>query len=693
MTKPFRPSLRLKPSILTLFFLLTVPVLAAIIAVNYIANERIARVHAQELVERFRTDSIDSIRTVFDPIKSLIRAAAVLGDEQPDFYADNRSIKYFQSILQHSPKIVSVYVGLSDGTFRQARRIDPKVPVLDKLPPPGTEYAYRWVERRTGAGLIDRYVFFDGNGQGLGAVEGASAYDPRSRMWYRETARSHSLFITDPDVFAALGLIGFTVGQPFSKEGEVQGVVAADITLDGLSQYIAEHRISPNALSFVLDHQGRVLATSDLSRTYTTNKGQVELSHISSLDSELPAIAYGAHPRNGSAASYAFTHAGREYIASLSTLPPDFGRRWQLFVIAPIVDFTGAFDRTNKVLLAVGLGATALSLAIIYLLSGALSAPLERLAAKVLKIQEMRNEPLPVIRSRVREVDVLARAIDTLDAAVKSFASFVPVGLVKELLATDEKTQLGGHSRFLTILFTDLEDFSTLSERIPAQTLLHNVSRHLELVIHSVNEQHGTIDKFMGDGVMAFWGAPALLEDHALRACIAALRIQRGMEALNETWKADGTGPMRMRIGIHSDSVLVGNIGSRERMSYTVLGDGVNVAARLEGLNKEFHTTICISQSAFKEAGDSLCVRPIDEVVVKGRRGLVPIYELLGAWGAGAELEPSPQMQRLAALTRMAHEALIDQDAALALERYRAVLCEFPDDTVAAVMIKRLAAS
>jgi adenylate cyclase len=212
-------------------------------------------------------------------------------------------------------------------------------------------------------------------------------------------------------------------------------------------------------------------------------------------------------------------------------------------------------------------------------------------------------------------------------------------------------------------------------------------------VIRSVNQEHGTIDKFMGDGVMAFWGAPALLEDHAWHACVAALRIQRGMEVLNETWKADGTEPMRMRIGIHSDAVLVGNIGSKERMSYTVLGDGVNVAARLEGLNKEFRTTICISHSAYKEAGDSLCVRPIDEVTVKGRRGLVPIYELLGAWDAGPELEPGLEVQRLAELTRVAHEALIEQDKALALECYRAVLCEFPDDPVAAVMVKRLAAS
>jgi adenylate cyclase len=691
MTRPFRPSLRLKPSVLTLFVLLTVPVLGAIIALNYVSNDRIARMKGQELVERFRGDAIDSIREIFDPIKSLIRAAAVVGDEQPDFYTDNRSIRYFYAILQHSPKIVSVYAGLTDGSFRQARRIDPKVPINDAMPPPGAQFAYRWIERKAGEGLVDRYLFLDADGQRLGVSSGVTAYDPRNRMWFRDTVEASGLFITDPDVFATLGLIGFTVGQPFSKDGEVQGVVAADITLEGLSEYIAEHKISPNALSYLLDQQGRVLSASDLSKTYTSDNGRVELRHISQLDNELPAIAYGAHPRSSGETLYAFHYGGHEYLASLSTLPPDFGKKWQLFVITPIADFTATFDRNNQYLLALGLAATMLALVIIYVMAGAISAPLERLAAKVARIQELHPEPLPVVRSQIREIAVLSRAIDTLDVAVKSFAAFVPMGLVKELLATDQKMELGGHSRFLTIFFSDLEGFSTLSEELPTQTLLLRVSRHLELVTRSVNQEHGTIDKFIGDGVMAFWGAPGLLEDHAWRACVAALRIQHGMDVLNDSWRAEGARPMRVRIGIHSDAVLVGNIGSLQRMSYTVLGDGVNIAARLEGINKEFRTKICISHATFKEAGERLCVRPIDEVAVKGRRGLIPIYELLGAYGAGEELEPSPHVLRLAALTRLAHEAMMREDKDLALERYRAVLCEFPDDPVASTLLKRLA--
>jgi adenylate cyclase len=192
---------------------------------------------------------------------------------------------------------------------------------------------------------------------------------------------------------------------------------------------------------------------------------------------------------------------------------------------------------------------------------------------------------------------------------------------------------------------------------------------------------------------MAFWGAPALLEDHAWRSCVTALRIRRGMEELNARWREQGHKPLRVRMGLHSDAVLVGNIGSRERMSYTVMGDGVNVASRLEGVNKEYGTQICISHSVYKETGEKLCVRPIEDVTVKGRRSSIPIYEVLGAYGSDPDFEPTPDMILLCKLTRLGYEALTAGDTTLAAERYRDVLKRFPQDTVAAEMLKRVVAA
>lgn len=684
-------NLRLRPIILTLFVVLTVPVVLAIVAINYLSNDRIARANANDLVERFRLRALQNIQDTFDPIKSLVRSAAEVGNAEPAFYSDNRSLDYLLTILRDNERVVAMYIGAADGSFRQARRIEPAGGIEGNQAPPGTVYAHRWIDAADGSRPDDTYVYLDESGTELGRSAEPTDYDPRIRAWYRRTVEAGGLFVTDPSVFAVFDLIGFTVSAPYYDGERLLGVAAADITLDGLSDYLAENRISAGTLSYILDDQGRIIANSARARTYASDDGRVALEHITSLDDELPAVAYSARPREGGAGLFSFTHEDREYVATLSELAPEFGKRWQLFIVTPIHEFTAAFEDNNLRLLEIGLGAIVLQLILLYFLSGVISKPLEKLALKVAAVQEPARRDLPALSSPIREVSVLSRAIETLDTTVRSFAAFVPWGLVRQLIESDEKLQLGGHSRFLTIFFSDLESFSTLSEQVPSKELLQRVSAYLEVVTRAVNREAGTIDKFMGDGVMAFWGAPHLLEDHAWHACVAALRIQHDMVALNERWKGDGR-PLNVRVGIHSDAVLVGNIGSAERMSYTVIGDGVNVAARLEGINKEYGTRVCISHSVFKEAGERLCVRPIEDVAVKGRRGTIPIYELKGVYGADPALEPDEPTRELCALTEAAYAAYVAGDHGSALARYREILVAFPDDPVALRLIERIGA-
>ncbi|MEO9901779.1 adenylate/guanylate cyclase domain-containing protein [Nisaea sp.] len=690
-------NLRLRPVILTLFIILTLPVFLTIVAVNYVSNQEAANIYAEKLLYRFNNEAIDSIEQLFDPIKSLIRSASALGGELPEFYEANGSITYLHSIIEHSDVIISAYVGLEDGSFRQARKIDPAVKVHGKLPPAGTRYADRWIKREPGEVPVDHYIFLDDDHGELGRSEKGTSYDPRARLWYETALASGGMSLSDVDVFAVLDLIGFTIGAPFyGADGNVRGVAAADITLDGMSDYLAESTISPATISFILDHQGGVIANSRQEKTYGNRSGRAELMHITSLNDDLPAIAFSSRPRDAKAQAdskgmYAFKHQGRDYVASLTTFPPSFGKGWQLFVVTPLSDFTGTLEERNKQLFIFGLIAILVQIVIIYFLSGVISAPLERLAIKVTKIKDLDVESPLSLQTPIREVALLGRAIDTLDTTVKSFASFVPVDLVRQLIDTDQKLALGGYNKFLTVFFSDIEGFSTLSESTPSKQLLHRVSTYLETVTRATKRESGTIDKFIGDGVMAFWGAPSRLDDHAMHACFAALRIQHEMARLNADWTAEGMLPLNIRIGLHSDAVLVGNIGSSDRMNYTVMGDGVNIAARLEGINKDYGTRICISHTVFKEAGDRLCVRPIDEVAVKGRRGKVPIYELVGAYDLEPEFEPDEDLVRLCRMTRGAYEALVAEELDLALERYKAILEDYPDDTVAAEMARRLA--
>ncbi len=684
-------NLRLRPIILILFAMLTMPVVVTIVAINYFANERTARDNAEALVSRFRDGALQNVQNTFNPIKTLVQSAAEVGESQPDYYSDNRSDSYLFTLLQHSPQIVAAYIGAEDGSFRQARRM---LSGNDGAPP-GARYAWRWIGSTVDTGeRLDHYNYRGESGQDLEQAARPTDYDPRNRPWYRETVAAGKLHITDPELFAVLDLIGLTVAAPYFDKGTLLGVAAVDLTLDDLSDYLAESRISPNTQSFILDRGGRVIANSEKARTYSTVNGQVELEHITSLPDDLPAVAFSARPRDNVERLYSFGYDGHEYLATLSTLDPAFGKGWQFFIITPIQDFAGQLNESNAQLLFFGLAAILFQILIIYYLSGVISKPLERLATKVSGIQERGStDPVTSVRSLIREVAVLSRAVDTLDTTIRSFAAFVPWALVRQLVASDKKLELGGHSRFLTIFFTDLESFSTLSEQIPSRELLIRVSAYLEVVTRAVNQESGTIDKFIGDGVMAFWGAPNLLEDHAWHACVAALRVQQGMKELNRQWESENKQHLNVRIGIHSDAVLVGNIGSPERMSYTVIGDGVNVAARLEGVNKDYGTRICISHSVFKEAGERLLVRPIDEVAVKGRRTAVPIYEVMGAYGAGASLEPDEPTIQLAELSRRAHDVLISGDREAALCHYQAILAAFPDDTVATHMIAKISAN
>jgi len=146
----------------------------------------------------------------------------------------------------------------------------------------------------------------------------------------------------------------------------------------------------------------------------------------------------------------------------------------------------------------------------------------------------------------------------------------------------------------------------------------------------AISEELGTVDKFIGDSVMAFWGAPTETDHSPLRACKAALRIKSRIDRLNERWRQEGKPTLRVRIGINYAPALVGNIGTSERLSYTALGDGVNVASRLEGIYKQFHSAICVSDLVYNEVATRIISRPLGEVSVKGRAGTFPIYEVLG---------------------------------------------------------------
>ncbi len=217
-----------------------------------------------------------------------------------------------------------------------------------------------------------------------------------------------------------------------------------------------------------------------------------------------------------------------------------------------------------------------------------------------------------------------------------AFSQYLSPEIVRQIADNPEMLALGGERRDVTFYFSDIQGFTTFSEQLPPEKLTKLMNWYLGEMTDTILASGGTLDKYIGDAVMAFWGAPMPCEGHALVGCKAALANQKRLADLRERFSAEGYPPVRNRIGLNSGPASIGNMGSAARLSYTAIGDNVNLASRLEGANKAYGTYILISESTRLGAGEAIEVRELDYVKVKGKNLPIRVFELLGLKGETA---------------------------------------------------------
>ncbi|MGH6960005.1 MAG: adenylate/guanylate cyclase domain-containing protein, partial [Dongiaceae bacterium] len=274
------------------------------------------------------------------------------------------------------------------------------------------------------------------------------------------------------------------------------------------------------------------------------------------------------------------------------------------------------------------------ALLIALLLGRSLGRPIRRLAAAADAIRELSIDNVaPLRRSPFRELDVAARAFNAMLGGLRWFQTYVPRLLVLQLIG-QERTGLESEERTLTVLFTDIVGFTQIAGRLPAPQLAEFLNRHFSLLAGCIDAEQGTVDKYIGDSVMAFWGAPAMQTDHALRACRAAKAIAHTLREDNERRGAKGLKPVRLRIGIHTGPAVVGNVGAPGRINYTLIGDTVNIAQRLEQLGKEIDTgtddvIVLVSGETAACLDDTFDLQPLGEQELRGRSESLAVFRLL----------------------------------------------------------------
>jgi len=471
-------------------------------------------------------------------------------------------------------------------------------------------------------------------------------YAIRTRPWYAAAVRAAGPAWTDAYLFSGARTGGRVPGVTFAVPvnepgGSLRAVVSADFELGQLCDFLARAEVGRGGFAVLIEvgadggrrligHPRRDAVFDPGTAAHGPTLSRLGASAdpvLRELDGSLPADAGERE------VTFPVTADGRTYLANVRPVGGADNPRWLVGVLLPEDEILGPARRGYRAVAGVGVLAVAVALLLGMLISSRVSRPLERIAEQVAAIGRLEFPDQHVRSSIIREVDDLVEATERMKVGLRSFERYVPTDLVRLLVRSGAVAELGGERRELTFLFADIADFTTLAETMPGEALVLHLADYFAIVSGEIAAARGTVDKYIGDAVMAFWNAPVGNPDHPADACRAAVRCQRALATARARWAGEGKPLLRTRIGVHTGEAVIGNIGSPTRMNYTAVGDAVNLASRLEGLNKENGTDILISESTYRAAADVVVARPLGERTVKGRVEAVTVYELLGLKG------------------------------------------------------------
>lgn len=313
-----------------------------------------------------------------------------------------------------------------------------------------------------------------------------------------------------------------------------------------------------------------------------------------------------------------------------------------------------------------------------------IAKPLSLLEQDMICIKDFKLDVNIPITSQFKEIMSMKNAEDNMKIGLQSFKKYVPADLVSQLIKLNKEAKLGGEKKELTILFSDIANFTSVAEKLSPEQLSEYMAEYFEGLTSIIIKHKGTVDKYIGDAIMAFWGAPSDMNDHAIHACLAVLECQQFLSQMNAKFRDSGKPELLTRFGINSGEVIVGNFGYQERFNYTALGDNVNLASRLEGINKLYNTSNIISESTFCRITDVFACRKIDIVAVKGKTIGVPIFELISLTD-----DLSPEQRTFLDLSNQGMELYLARKWEEAISILKKAQQIIPDDLPSRIIIKR----
>ena len=520
--------------------------------------------------------------------------------------------QFLISQLEHFPHFSTISIGFDDGSFYMvgSAAFRPVARLMEISAPDKTTFIEQAIFREAADTRIALRRFLDGGGNAIARARLEQPnYDPRTRPWFIEKSDDTKLLQSNIYLFAGTGSLGLTVSHRHPS-----GTVGIDFTLAKIEEFLGDEPQAKNGVLAIVGPDATILASSAQGTARNRVLQQLVADAFTSSDIKSGVIDIDE----------------QSWVVRIFPAPMGTATEEVLLVAEPLSVISEPVREITRNALVVSVLTILISIPLIWIVSRSLSRPLISLARDADSIRRFELDPRVPSLSIVDEIQELQIAMTRMRTALSVFSQYVPKALVQKLIQRNEIPNLGGERRDITVLFLDLENFTDMSSNLKSEEVMSRMSEFFEIVTQVLLSNEATIDKYIGDAVMAFWNAPEDTPNHEFLACKAALEIREAASAVTAKW-TDAPYPLRTRIGIHSGEAVVGNVGSSDRMNYTALGSTVNIAARLEQLNRGRSSEILVSERIFRHCETDFHFNFAEETRLKGIRDPVSVYSLVAA--------------------------------------------------------------
>ncbi|MCB8967188.1 MAG: adenylate/guanylate cyclase domain-containing protein [Ardenticatenaceae bacterium] len=661
----------LQVNILVAFATLLIITVIIIVGYTYQQNSQAILNLSRDLIAQVTETVIERTSNHLLPAAVMAQTSAQIPAVETMSLVQNVELEaYGMEILNLYPQLSGFYIGNEQGEFLFTKRFPDGSIGTQIIDRSGDQPVRTWTYRDEAGNVTNVEVTTE------------FTYDPRERPWYQGAKATRQQYWTDVYIFFTDQKPGITAAYPvLDAQGELISVVGIDIALDELSQFLATQKVGKNGHVFIINNREEVVAYPRIS--LATQEGDAfRLTNITDLHLPVISAAYAQHL---AATQTAFTInlEGVRYIASFTPFPDTFGQDWDIGIVVPEDDFVGLIKQTNRISLIISLIILAFSIVLTIFLSRSISRPIVLLTAETQRISDLRLDSNLEIVSPIREVQTLVESISSMKTNLQIFKKYAPAELVRQLIQSGDTHDPGGQQKELTILFTDIGGFTHLYQGTLPEDLMQQLSEYVGELTTIILEEKGTLDTYMGEGLLAFWGAP-LPTHHAYYACRAALLGRDQTRRLNQEWRAAGRITFPIRIGIHTGETLVGNIGSNQHMNYTVVGSNVNLAKYLQAANDLYGSQILVSAETYHQVADLFYFRPLDRIAIKDNYPTNIIYELMG------EVGHTPQeVEELCARFHEGFAAYMRGEWDTAVSIFQALAMAYPQDSATQLYLGR----